>query len=206
MLSSSICMAHRSAMLPSCSLYLPICSRPTAPPSEYRSVFFLLSPLRGGKRSLGCPCASVRGWWTSQSLLCLPGLSWLSNQQSSRPGLGSHPPAQPCYLAGSLCWSNCFWQKSSCAFRTASLNADCWNGRRQLWPCLLERLNLQRMCWVLTPHGPCECSVLFWTLAFSIRVKYIVCYYHTVKLIFTILCMIYLKFHRTKQASGVGVL
>lgn len=75
-------------------------------------------------------------------------------------------------------------------------------GEGSFWPCLLERLNLQRMCWVLTPHGPCECSVLVWTLAFSIRVKYIVCYYHTVKLIFTILCMIYLRFHWTKQASG----
>lgn len=79
-------------------------------------------------------------------------------------------------------------------------------GEGSFWPCLLERLNLQRMCWVLTPLGPCECSVLFWTPAFSIRVKYIICYYHTVKLIFTILCMIYLRFHWTKQASGIEVL
>lgn len=125
-------MAHHSAVLPSCSLYLPVCNHPTALPSVYRSVFFLLSPLHGGEHSLGCCFASMRWWPSSWSLLCLAGVSWLSNRQSSRPGLGSHPPAELCYLAGCLCWSNCFWQKNSCTFWTASLNADCWNGRRQL--------------------------------------------------------------------------
>lgn len=128
MSSSNTGMVHYSAMLPPCNFYLPIC---TALPSVYGSSFFLLSALRAGRHSLGCCFGSVKGWWSSWSLPCLAGVSWLSSQQSW-PGLGSHPPAQPCYLAGCLCWSNCFWQKSSCTFRAATLNADCWNGRRQL--------------------------------------------------------------------------
>lgn len=131
MFSSNIWMAHRFAMLSSCSFCLPICSHPTVLPSVYRAVLFLLSTLCGRKHSWAA-ALPLRGWWSSGGLPCLPDVSWLPNQHSSRPGLGSHPPAERCHLAACLSWGNCFWQKSFCTFRTASLNADCWNGRRQL--------------------------------------------------------------------------
>lgn len=169
-----------------------------------RSVFSFLSALSGSNHSLGHLFASVTGRLTSWSLQ--PDCCTSAFQSARQPGLGWAPTQQRswCTLQGAFI-EVAASDICSCTFRTASSNAECWSGRRQLLALPSGRLNLQRMCWFLTPHKLWERSVLFWTLAFSIRVKYIVCYYHTVKLIFNILCTIYLRFHWTKQASGIEV-
>lgn len=184
-------------------LFFPICNHLAAFPSVYRSVFFLLSPLCGGKHSLGCCLASVRVCWPSWSCCASPGIA-----ARQAAGLGWAPTHQwsSVTLQGAFVEGAASDKKVLVLFEQLVWRQPAEMGEGSFWPCLLERLNLQRMCWVLTPHGLCECSMFFWTLAFSIRVKYIVCYYHTVKLIFTVLCMIYLRFHWTKQASGIEVL
>lgn len=129
MFSSSIWTAHHSAMLPSCSFYFSHLQPPHCFPqcvqvcflSPFSSVWWEALP-----GLLPCLCEGVLAQLEllCQSRHCSPPSSW--------PGLGSHPPVEQCDLAGCLCWRSCFWQKSSCTFRTASLKAACWNGRRQL--------------------------------------------------------------------------
>lgn len=204
MFSSNIWMAHHSVMLSSCSFCLPICNHPTVLPSVYRAVFYSV----WWEALPGLLLFLCEGWWPSWGLPWLAGVSCLSSQHSSQPGLGWAPSHQRSRVTsqGAFVGVTASDKKVFVLFELLVWMQTAEMGEGSFWPCLLERLNLQRMCWVLTPLGPCECSVLVWTLAFSIRVKYIVCYYHTVKLIFTILCMIYLRFHWTKQASGIEVL